>query len=95
MRLQDTRDLACVFSAVVACTELELGIGFSEPQAAAATVDLSLTGGAVRRPGVSRNRLPGDASSLPEAAPGRLLWRAPSPQTIGELWKGVIFTLGF
>lgn len=60
---------------------------------AAGTASLSLTGGAVSRPDVSRNRLPGDASSFPEAAPGRLLRRAPSPLTMGELWKGVILTL--
>lgn len=52
----------------------------------------SLAGEVVRCPGLSRNWLPGDASNIrAEAAPGRLLLRV---RTMGELWNGVIFSLG-
>lgn len=87
------RRLACAVAAAVPGTEPGLGGSSAELQAAA--VCLSLAGGAGSPPGEPCcNRLPADASGFPEAAPGRLLRRAPSLLAIGELWKGVIFTLG-
>lgn len=78
--------LTCDLAPVVANKKPDL-LGYSTEIPAAAVA-------AVRWPEKSRNRLPGDASSLPEAGTGRLLLITTSPLTMGDLWKGDIFSLG-
>lgn len=82
------RGLACAVAAAVVLLGTEPGLGECCAELQAAAVCLSVTGGADSPPGEPCS------NSLPEAAPGRLLRRAPSLLAIGELWKGVIFTLG-
>lgn len=58
--------------------------------AIAAAAGLSLNSGVVTHPAVPRKRLTGDPRGFPAAV--RLLWKA--ALAMGELWKGVINTLG-
>lgn len=97
-----TNGFACTFSPAVACDEPELEACLSELQASveavsavaavAAVAGLSLKSGLTIRPAAPRNRLTGDARGFPEDAAFRLLKKSAS--AMGELWKGVIKTLG-